>query len=528
MPSHLFKMPRLTYGSHQIYVKPEFTDGAFTKRAVEVTQGEVKFHLEKLSAKGLAALMRGEKGFWRPSSAKRGINAFQRLSELAQRLVLYRSGIYEYAGNAEVAAPANPCAEDEGAELDLEGAADVVSDVGSEGEGEEEEATHSWQEVDFACRHNNRRKRTKSADIGHIHIAVGVRVVIPEKMEWCSLAGDLGCDIYCVPWGTSKDRPKILTLWGDHPDFAKRLLLIATRENGKTYYAIFDLCMSAMARWLAWSMSGTEAMTVNHYFCRLQLLLTPIAKRYDLSGVVIRFCEGRYNDVLGRERPLDDGMARLSKQALVYLGLWDGVTRVYFAFQFRGIVYSESSDKTALVKGMFAYDSKLDEFGCVMEFPSECRKAWTSGKAAGVTLSLDLVKCTDRCMGRPMLNGSIASMLLLGISMLPASDMGRRLEAKALWERLMEESRDCTKQKMLERAWGLPDKDETPETQELSSVIRPNRYDWWSHETVRAEEIDLLPIDKARRCDPKVETPLTDLVDDTSVESNPECTVGGI
>ena len=34
-----------------------------------------------------------------------------------------------------------------------------------------------------------------SADLGHIHIAVGVRVVIPEMALWCSLAEDLGCDI---------------------------------------------------------------------------------------------------------------------------------------------------------------------------------------------------------------------------------------------------------------------------------------------------------------------------------------------
>ena len=34
-----------------------------------------------------------------------------------------------------------------------------------------------------------------SADLGHIHIAVGVRVVILEMALWCSLAEDLGCDI---------------------------------------------------------------------------------------------------------------------------------------------------------------------------------------------------------------------------------------------------------------------------------------------------------------------------------------------
>ena len=216
------------------------------------------------------------------------------------------------------------------------------------------------------------------------------------------------------------------------------------------------------------------------------------------STANVKFCADKSNSVM---TAIDDGMVRYGKSFLREFGQWDGISRYCCACLIRGVIYSIDSNQTAIVKGMCKYDSSLEDDA--IGFPKSTRKVSSPGRAAGVELYIDIVCYTDRVMSEPMLNGSVAANLKLGIAMMPAD---QRKEAEDLWTAMVDDARDCTLEKLVRKAWALPCADELPD--HVDGRCRLVDNDEWIGCTTPAEQIDLLPLAKAGPGVPQTPTSL--------------------
>jgi hypothetical protein len=473
-------MPRLVYGSHQIYCSREFAEGA--RSALDEGASPVPaidFNFSALTAKGVTSMMRNGR-LWVPAASKKSVRAYAKLSPTAQRAALYEQGIYQYKGLAEVERAQVEEAED--------------CDGGSS--SDEEMELPPWSERPIAAPDDARRRVAQKTMTGHIDH--DVKCVIPTLIGTCRLS-EIG-KIWSVAWGTSIDQPASLRLWGASPCFPLQLVAIAYRENGEVYYAERPIWHSASALWLV--MTG---LPVNKFYCRLLLMLSPMVRRISLDGLPIFFTEDERNEVMGIDKAVDDGMARFSKTALVSMNLWDGVAMVYHAFQFRAVTYSAGADRTALVKGMGKYVASLKTG---IEFPTSTRKAESKGLAPDVPLYLDITGFTGRAMSQPSLNGSVAAALKLGVAMLPDD---ARADAEHKWKELVSEAKKGTFEALVRKCWALPAADELPVHIDLIHK-RPETVDEWPALLIPQENIDILPIAKAKKGASHVDTPMADLL----------------
>jgi hypothetical protein len=472
-------MPRLAFGSHQVYCSREFAVGALAA----LDEGgpstpAIIFDFSSLTAKGVTSMMRNGR-LWVPAASKKSVKAYGKLSPTAQRVVLYEQGIYQYRGLAEV-------------EKEVE--SDV--DWGGESSSDEEVELPPWSELPIAVPDDVRRRVVRKTMTGHIDHEV--KCVIPKLVGTCRLS-EIG-KIWSVAWGTSLDKPASLRLWGASTSFPLLLVAIAYRENGEVYYAERPIWHSASALWLV--MTG---LPVNKFYCRLLLMLSPMMRRISLDGLPIFFTEDTWNEVMGKDKAVDDGMARFSKAALISMGLWDGVARLYHAFQFRAVVYSPAADRTALVKGMGKYVAILKTG---IEFPTSTRKAESEGLALGVPHYLDVTGFTGRAMSQPSLNGSVAAALKLGVAMLP-DDV--RADAEDKWKELVSEAKKGTFEALVRKCWAVPAVVELPVHVDLIRA-KSEQVDEWPAMLTPQENIDILPIAMARKGVSLVDTPMADLL----------------
>jgi len=443
-------MPRLVLGSHQVYIDgQEFFRGCLAAwseggQGFEPVVGSLQF--EKLSSKKLTCVMKQGRPFVRRSMVK-PLKAFLKLALVKQRELLYEAGVYQFEGLPE----ADTIPEGEAvAAVEQEYLAEEPNWGGSESEtsadseGEDgkvvEEVHRPWSELPINEDLLGRRVRRKTLS-GHIDHTV--KCVKPIACEESRLGRELG-PIWSVDWGTTIAKATRLVRWGDSQKYPELLIAVVFRETGKVYYAATELWVSPSACWL---ISNCE--NINEFFCRLPLLLTPSLKRVVLPhGCVILFVGDKENAV---RQEVDDGMLRYGKDLLGIFGRWDGESELYYSCQIRGIVYSTQSDVTALVKGMCKYDASL---GCrVIEIPLSCRKVSCKGEPIDVECYFDITCYSNRCMSEPMLNGSVAANIELGVAMLPSED--DRRDANTKWQSILAEAKACTVDKHVRQAWKL-------------------------------------------------------------------------
>ena len=178
------------------------------------------------------------------------------------------------------------------------------------------------------------------------------------------------------------------------------------------------------------------------------------------------------------------------------------------------VVYARTLDRTLLLKGMGKYDAGVIHGA---EFPETTNKASHPGKA-NIPLYLDITMFTDRVMSPPMLNGSVASMLSLGIEMLPE---GERAIAQEKFTTYKTEAKQGTFERLVRRSWALAPADEMPSHKDLRDpdVVRE---DPWPAMLVPQGNVDLLPMDKAKPGISADPTPLEYLLEE-KVDHNPGC-----
>ncbi len=123
-------------------------------------------------------------------------------------------------------------------------------------------------------------------------------------------------------------------------------------------------------------------------------------------------------------------------------------------------------------------------------------------------MSIDVVKYTSKELQPPCLIGSVLSALKLGVHLLPT---GARQAAFDSLDTFVQTCKEHTFKRLTLHSWGImADLPTPPHTGERrSDVVSPDT--WRGDEIVPADEVDVLPLDKAPAGVLPAETPVADL-----------------